>query len=98
VRDARVRKESFQVRLRQRCQISVDQSKERDHDDQALRLRQRQEWLQYPKQHDESGRLRTDGKIRSHRCRCALVNIRHPDLEGHRRDLETERHQDKYHA
>src|SRR5439155_19040038 len=60
--DARIGKESLQVCLRQSRKISIDQSQQRDHYNQSLRLRQCKEWLQDPKQHDESGSLGPDGK------------------------------------
>ena len=53
---------------------------------------------EHAKQHDEAGRFRADGKKRRHRRRRALVNIRHPDLERHGRDLESERDQHQDHA
>ena len=61
-------------------------------------LRQDEERLQHPEEDDESSRLRADGKKRGHRSRRALIDIRHPHLERHRGDLESERDQHQDHA
>ena len=98
MRDAGISEQSFQIRLRQRGEISVDQREQRDHNEQPLCLRQHQERLQNAQQHDKAGRFRTDREKRGHRRRRALINIRHPDLKRHGRDLETERDENEHHA
>ena len=50
-------------------------------------------------QHCETGRLRCSREITRHRCGRALVNVRRPEMERHRRDLEgkTHHHQQQCH-
>ena len=53
---------------------------------------------QKAQQQHESRRLRADGEKRRRRRRRALINVRHPDLERERGDLEAEPGQNKQHA
>ena len=97
MRDARVSEQPFQIALRKRGEIAVNQSQDRDDDEDTLHLRQHEKRLQHSKQNDETGGFRTDGKKSGHRRRRALINIRHPDLKWHGGDLETERDQHQDH-
>ncbi len=98
VRDARIGEESFQIRLREGGEISVDESQRGDDNEQAPDLRENEKGRQHAQEDDKPRRLRADGEKRGHRRRRTLVNIRHPDLEWHGGDLETEGDEDERNA
>src|SRR6202162_1034945 len=97
--DTGIRQKTFEVRLRQRREIAIEQGgggQENDRGDQAvLDSGQRLKRFHDTEKDDKSGRLRTDGKKRGDRSWSTLIDIGNPELEWGSGDLEAEADQNE---
>ncbi len=98
--DRGVTQQTLDVGLAQRQQVAGKHRQEGDHAHQGeqpavLGHRRKEEETH---QQGEDGRLADRGKKGRDRCRSAFVDVGRPDMEGHQRQLEGQRHQDHAHA
>ncbi len=98
MRDGGVGKQAFDVGLRKRGEVAVEQGENGDGDEQDAHLRQHEERLEHTEEHDEAGRFRADGEKCGDRGRCALVHISDPNVKWDGGDFEAERDQDQHGA
>src|SRR5437588_2366555 len=87
--NARIGQEPFDIRLRQRREVAVDETENGDRNKHSAHSRQKKKWLEHAQKDDEASRLRTHRQIRGHRRRRALVNIRYPNMKGNGGDFKT---------
>src|SRR5437868_7685506 len=87
--NARIGQEPFDIRLRQRREVAVDETENGDRNKHSAHSRQNKTWLQHAQKVDEASRLRTQRQIRGYRRRRALVNIRYPNMKRNGGDFKT---------
>src|SRR5262249_27464756 len=90
VRDARITEQAFQIILRQGSEIAISNCEQRNKPEQPLHVGQHQKRLKHAQQNNEACGFRSNGKKRCHRRWRTLINIRHPDLEWHGGNFESE--------
>ena len=69
-----------------------------DRNKHSAHLRQNKKWLEHAQKDDEASRLRTHRQIRGYRRRCALVNIRYPNMKRNGGDFKTKGDNDEHAA
>ena len=85
VRDAGVGEEAFEIGLRERGEVAVDEREDGKDDEQSLYLWENEKRLEHAQKNDEARGFRADGEERGDRRGRALIDIRAPRFETGRR-------------